>query len=99
MDLGTIQNQLKSGLIHSISDFSKKMRLVFTNCMKYNTKGSNLFQIARTQVQKFDSDIAYDLKERINLTIQTPGEDTFSPKRRTVLNFYETKILECVVFS
>jgi hypothetical protein len=63
MDFGTIKNQLFDGSLCSISEFSDKMRLVFTNCMEYNRDDSKLFQIAKTQLQIFEADIDHLIEE------------------------------------
>ncbi len=87
MDFGTIKNQLFDGSLCSISEFSDKMRLVFTNCMEYNRDDSKLFQIAKTQLQIIQADIDH-LIEEFGSQIGTEefGKSTINMPRESILH-------------
>ena len=46
MDLGTVKGKLESGQYHSAADFAAEVRLVWSNCMRYNPRENPVHQMA-----------------------------------------------------
>jgi hypothetical protein len=89
MDLGTISDQLDEGSINSTAEFSDKMRLIFTNCVKYNSSESRFAHIANAELRRFEIDISKFPKELKQTRIEmSREEDTLHPTCETVLKFY-----------
>jgi hypothetical protein len=42
MDLGTVKKKLEAGAYETIEDVAKDVRLVWANCMLYNSSGSEV---------------------------------------------------------
>ncbi len=56
MDFSTIQVNIAEDLIYTSADMiADDIRLVFTNCMKYNAEGSDFYNLARKNSTKFES--------------------------------------------
>lgn len=47
MDLGTMSTKLKGGQYSSASDFEKDMRLILSNCYKFNPAGNPIHEIGK----------------------------------------------------
>ncbi len=54
MDLGTIKNKMEERNYHSHLDFANDMRLVFTNCYKYNPPDHEVVAMARKLQDVFE---------------------------------------------
>merc|ERR1712018_670347 len=54
MDLGTIKNKMEGRDYHSHLDFASDMRLIFTNCYKYNPPDHDVVAMARKLQDVFE---------------------------------------------
>ena len=54
MDLGTIKNRIESDSLITVADFANDVKLVFENCIMYNTENSKLHQIAKSELVNFE---------------------------------------------
>ncbi|KAH0543931.1 hypothetical protein FGG08_001832 [Glutinoglossum americanum] len=54
MDLGTISNKLKSNLYENAAEFESDMRLIFTNCYKFNPPKDVVHQFGKQLEQLFN---------------------------------------------
>ena len=54
MDLGTIKNKMEGRDYHSHLDFASDMRLIFTNCYKYNPPDHDIVAMARKLQDVFE---------------------------------------------
>ncbi|KAI8903371.1 Bromodomain-containing protein [Gorgonomyces haynaldii] len=61
MDLGTIMTQLEAGEIQSVQEFSRLVRLVFENAIKYNPELSQVTVDAKQLLFRFDSEFSSEL--------------------------------------
>ncbi|KII64746.1 Bromodomain-containing protein [Thelohanellus kitauei] len=58
MDLGTVRNKLKGGQYSHASQFIRDVRLVFTNCFRYNAPETEVFMCGQKLQQAFEQTIA-----------------------------------------
>eukprot|EP00172_Hildenbrandia_rubra_P001602 Plantae.Rhodophyta-Hildenbrandia_rubra.ctg2169.p1 GENE.Plantae.Rhodophyta-Hildenbrandia_rubra.ctg2169~~Plantae.Rhodophyta-Hildenbrandia_rubra.ctg2169.p1 ORF type:complete len:838 (-),score=192.74 Plantae.Rhodophyta-Hildenbrandia_rubra.ctg2169:2630-5143(-) len=63
MDLGTIEEHLKIGVLRTPHEFVKAMYLVCNNSMSYNPKGSDLFAVAKDLKQIIKAEATPLLRE------------------------------------
>jgi hypothetical protein len=54
MDLGTVQSKIDAGDYGDMEETAADMRLIWANCMKYNTEGSDFYVLARQLLRKFE---------------------------------------------
>ncbi|PBP20399.1 transcription regulator [Diplocarpon rosae] len=54
MDLSTMDSKLKSGAYSNANEFEKDMRLMITNCLKFNPPGNVVHNIGRAMERLFD---------------------------------------------
>ena len=43
MDIGTVGKKLKNGRYKSLQEMHEDVHLIWTNCMKYNQEGSDIY--------------------------------------------------------
>ena len=55
MDLGTVRDKLSEGHYNNVKAAADDVRLVWSNCILYNTEGSELSLVAQTLSAKFDA--------------------------------------------
>lgn len=54
MDLGTVQHKLEANEYEKASDFSADVRLIFSNCFKFNKPGDYVFQCGKNLEKIFE---------------------------------------------
>ena len=54
-NVGTVRARLESGYYKKIDDAANDVRLIWTNCMLYNTDGSEYYHLADRFAQAFES--------------------------------------------
>lgn len=54
MDLGLIKKKLNENKYKSIHEAADDVRLIWKNCMTYNTDGSDFYNLAQTMAKKFE---------------------------------------------
>lgn len=54
MDLSTIKTKLESGQYITLNDYANDMRLMFSNCLRYNTPESAIIEQARKLREQFE---------------------------------------------
>ena len=54
MDLGTVKSNLQKGVYRNHLQAAEDIRLVWTNCMKYNMEGSDLYVLAKRLQGQFE---------------------------------------------
>jgi hypothetical protein len=59
MDLGTVKRKIESGEYRCASEFAEDVRLVFTNCYRYNPPGSDVVGMARKLQDVFEMKYAH----------------------------------------
>lgn len=59
MDLGTVKRKIENGDYHLASEFADDVRLIFTNCYRYNPPGSDVVTMARKLQDVFEMKYAH----------------------------------------
>ena len=54
MDLGTLKNKMESRQYNTSLEFANDMRLIFTNCYKYNPQDHDVVAMARKLQDVFE---------------------------------------------
>lgn len=54
MDFSTVKNKLENGKYSSAKDFEKDVKLIWTNCMLFNSDDSDLFKVAVRSNKAFE---------------------------------------------
>ncbi|RCI00763.1 hypothetical protein CU097_000472, partial [Rhizopus azygosporus] len=67
MDLKTIKNRIRDGLINTTTEFERDVILMLTNSLMYNTEGTEVYQMAKEMLD--------DATEQIRI-FKTADEDT-----------------------
>ncbi len=70
MDLGLVKRNIDAGLYSSIHDAANDVRLIWTNCVKYNEDGSEFSKIAKRLSKIFEEKFRSLLKD-LKLDVQT----------------------------
>jgi len=55
MDFGTVKKKMDQRLYQNVNDFASDVRLIFSNCYKYNPRDHDVVQMARKLQGHFDS--------------------------------------------
>eukprot|EP00047_Mylnosiga_fluctuans_P001870 m.222246 g.222246 ORF g.222246 m.222246 type:complete len:844 (-) comp10732_c0_seq1:3505-6036(-) len=58
MDLGTVRDKLEKGLYKSGAEFASDVRMIFTNCYKYNAAGHDVVTMCKKLQEVFELEIA-----------------------------------------
>lgn len=70
MDLGLVKRNIDAGLYSSIHDAANDVRLIWSNCLKYNEDGSEFSKIAKRLSKIFEEKFRSLLKD-LKLDVQT----------------------------
>jgi hypothetical protein len=54
MDLGTVKRKLERGHYSTAHQVAEDVRLVWTNCMSYNSDGSDFWLLAKSYMRRFE---------------------------------------------
>lgn len=78
MDLGTVKRKIESGEYRTASEFAEDVRLIFTNCYRYNPPGSDVVAMARKLQDVFEMKYAHTPSESPPLlhTVPSRTKDT-----------------------
>ncbi|GFZ48613.1 hypothetical protein JCM24511_06361 [Saitozyma sp. JCM 24511] len=59
MDLKTIRGRIRDGQVTTIDEFERDVLLMFANAMMYNTKGSQVYDMAEEMLRESENHIAH----------------------------------------
>lgn len=54
MDLGTMNNKMQNREYHNAAEFAADMRLIFSNCYRFNPVGTDVHEAGRQLQQEFE---------------------------------------------
>jgi hypothetical protein len=81
MDLGLLKRNIDAGLYSSIHDAVNDVRLIWSNCLKYNEYGSEFSKISKRLSKIFE--------EKFRSLLQDMKLDVQTVKARQTYNFWE----------
>lgn len=55
MDFGTVKKKMDQRLYQNVNEFASDVRLIFSNCYKYNPRDHDVVQMAKKLQSHFDS--------------------------------------------
>lgn len=65
MDLGTMTSKLSKGEYRTMADFASDMRLIFSNCRKFNPPGTFPVNAAASVESAFEKEWAKALEQKL----------------------------------
>ncbi len=80
MDLGLVRRNIDAGVYPSIQDAANDIRLIWSNCLKYNEDGSDFSKIAKRLSKIFEEKLRNMVKD-LKIDVQTslvPGASVTS---------------------
>lgn len=96
MDLGTVRKKMKNRTYKTAKEFADDVRLIFSNCYKYNPPDHNVVTMARQLSAVFEDRFAKMPDERETASRATAGagssEDDSDDERQTQLNYLQEQL-------
>lgn len=88
MDLSTVKNNIDKGIYQSVQECAEDIRLIWSNCKKYNQDGSDFYLLADAFSKKFEEKFA-KIKTEDQAAEEVEHAPTHEEKIRFAHNIYK----------
>ncbi|KAJ8600459.1 hypothetical protein CTAYLR_001457 [Chrysophaeum taylorii] len=91
MDLSTVKGNIEKGVYQSVQECAEDVRLIWTNCKKYNQDGSDFYNLADTFSKRFEDKYSKIKTDDPAVEEETDHAPSHEEKIRFSHNIYKIK--------